>query len=218
LLIVGMKGFLYSLSLCMDLGLVNIAILKMGMERGFRSSFAIGLGSGIGDLIYLSLALAGLAVVFEYRAVSWILWLLGTPILLWLAWRMLRESMRAHKVRIDDEMSSAIDRTVGKRSEWKLFAAGIGLALSSPSLILAFAATSGAIVADVNVRDSQVWLPFIIGFFVAGLLWSVAMAWISSRSGKLLGAKVVRVLSFISAGIFLYFAWHVFYHGLQTLV
>ncbi|GIQ68285.1 lysine transporter LysE [Xylanibacillus composti] len=218
MLLVWFKGFLYSLSLCMDLGLVNVAILKLGLERGFRSSFALGLGSGIGDLIYLSLALAGLAVIFEYKAVSWGLWLLGTPVLLWLAWRMLRESMRSQAARTGQELASAVEQSVDKRSDWKLFAAGIGLALSSPSLILAFAATSGAIVASVNIRDTHIWLSFVTGFFTTGVLWSFVMAWISSRSGKLMGAKTVRVLSLISAGIFLYFAWHVFTHGLQTLL
>jgi L-lysine exporter family protein LysE/ArgO len=37
------SGFLLSLSLCLDLGIVNVAIIKTGIEKGFLPSLHIGL-------------------------------------------------------------------------------------------------------------------------------------------------------------------------------
>ncbi|MEK3913223.1 LysE family transporter [Paenibacillus sp. FSL H7-0331] len=58
---VGAQGF-FSLSLCFDLGMVNIAIMKTRMEREFKHSFMIGFGAFFGDLFYLSLALIGVSL------------------------------------------------------------------------------------------------------------------------------------------------------------
>lgn len=69
-----LQGFLFSLSLCLDLGLVNVAVLKTGIEKGLRPSFAIGFGSCFGDLFYLTLALLGVSVVFEITWVKRTLW------------------------------------------------------------------------------------------------------------------------------------------------
>lgn len=48
-----MQGLLFSLSLCFDLGMVNVAIVKAGVERGFKSSFMIGFGSCFGEITVL---------------------------------------------------------------------------------------------------------------------------------------------------------------------
>jgi L-lysine exporter family protein LysE/ArgO len=55
-----MTGFLLCLSLCMDLGIVNVAILRAGVNRGFLPSFMIGVGSSFGDLTYAVLSVMGL--------------------------------------------------------------------------------------------------------------------------------------------------------------
>src|SRR5690242_4467499 len=87
-------GFLLSVSLCLDLGVVNVAIFRMTLEHGARDGFLLGAGSLIGDLIYFTLALYGATALLEYRPVRWILWAGGTAVLLWLAWKMIRESFR----------------------------------------------------------------------------------------------------------------------------
>ena len=51
-------GFFLSLSLCLDIGLVNVAIISLTLSHGFRPGFWLGLGSCFGDLIYAALALA----------------------------------------------------------------------------------------------------------------------------------------------------------------
>lgn len=45
------NGFLLSLSLCLDIGIVNIAMMTAAMQRGYWTGLWLGMGSCIGDLI-----------------------------------------------------------------------------------------------------------------------------------------------------------------------
>ena len=60
-------GFFLSLSLCLDIGLVNVAMISLTLSHGFKPGFWLGLGSCIGDLIYAALALAGMAALAAVR-------------------------------------------------------------------------------------------------------------------------------------------------------
>lgn len=200
------EGFLFSLSLCFDLGMVNVAIMKTGMERGFKPSFMVGFGSCFGDLFYLSLALLGVSVIFEFTAVKWILWIVGSTVLFYLTYKMLRETWRAKEL----DSNKAV---VAERSLFRDWMAGAGLAMSSPTVIAWFAFVAGPIIAGSNMKQDGGLPAFVAGFFVAGLTWSVAVAAISSLSGALFKKTMVRALTFISALLFLYFAVKVFYTG-----
>ena len=59
------SGFLLSLSLCLDIGVANIAMITLAMQRGYLQGFALGLGTCFGDLIYAVLALAGMTVLLQ---------------------------------------------------------------------------------------------------------------------------------------------------------
>ena len=45
-------GFFLSLSLCLDIGLVNVACISLTLSHGFRPGFWLGIGSCFGDLAY----------------------------------------------------------------------------------------------------------------------------------------------------------------------
>lgn len=77
-------GFLLSISLCLDLGIVNIATIKAGTERGFIPALYIGLGAGIGDMIYAFLSLLGLSMILDNLFFRWFFWIGGTIILLYM--------------------------------------------------------------------------------------------------------------------------------------
>jgi len=57
------NGFLLSLSLCLDIGIANIAMITLAMQRGYFHGFWLGMGTCVGDLAYALLALAGMAVL-----------------------------------------------------------------------------------------------------------------------------------------------------------
>ena len=208
-----LQGFLFSLSLCFDLGIVNVAIMKTGIEKGFKPSFMIGFGSCFGDLMYLSLALIGFTFIFEIVIVKWTLWILGTLVLLYLTYKMLREA-------ISPKMIDANGRSAeNNRPSWREFLFGIGAALSSPSGIIWFAVVAGPIVGSLHIHHSGMMLfSFMLGFFFAGLLWSFVIAFISSQTGGLIASKYIRGISLASALLFLYFAIKVFLEGAKTIL
>jgi L-lysine exporter family protein LysE/ArgO len=91
------------------------------------------------------------------------------------------------------------------------------LAVSSPTLILSFAAIAGPVVADLDLRNTPVLTAFIAGFVCCGLLWSMLIAWLGSHTARL-GQGAVRAMSLLSAVLFLAFAVHLFWNGLQNLI
>jgi L-lysine exporter family protein LysE/ArgO len=203
------EGFLFSLSLCFDLGMVNVALMKTGMERGFKPSFMLGFGSCFGDLFYLSLALLGVSFVFEIPPVRWVLWIAGSIVLLFLTYKMLRESYKPKPLQTDG----------GAKAQSSLagFFMGAGLALSSPTGIVWFAFVAGPIMAGMNLTGG-ILFAFVAGFLAAGLAWSFGVALASSRFSSIAGPRIVRGLSFASAILFFYFAMKVFWGGLRDLV
>ncbi|MET5115201.1 LysE family transporter, partial [Burkholderia pseudomallei] len=86
-------GFFLSLSLCLHIGLVNVAMLSLTLSHGFWPGYWLGVGSGGGDLVYAALALAGLAVLLRFEAVRWVVWLGGGAVVLFLAWALARVAL-----------------------------------------------------------------------------------------------------------------------------
>ena len=82
------NGFLLSLSLCLDIGLANMAMITLAMSRGFSHGFWLGVGTCVGDLIYAMLAMAGMAVLLQFEMVRWSLWIFGSVTLIWLTIKM----------------------------------------------------------------------------------------------------------------------------------
>lgn len=205
------QGFLFSLSLCFDLGMVNVAIIKTGVERGFKHSFLIGFGSCFGDLFYLTLALIGFTAVFEIHFVKWVIWLLGTVILFYLTFKMTKDAVKPKELGFSE--TGALHR-----SKIRDFIFGIGVSISSPTVILWFAVVAGVIVGQINIQNQMTLISFVTGFFIAGLLWSLGIAIISSQTGKKLGKNFIRGISLLSAIVFLFFAVKVFWNGLETIL
>ena len=201
-------GFLLSLSLCMDLGLVNVVTLRISLTRNATAAFV--LGSVVGDLIYFALAVLGATALLALRPLRIGLWGFGTVTLLFLSYRAFREVLHPKMLDTDGAMPQT------KGSFVKLFATGAGLALASPSAILWFAAVGGSVIAGYGMPDGdnrRVLALFAAGFATAGIVWAAAFAYGASALKQLLGWRLVKVLSFASALLFLYFAADVFLRG-----
>ena len=205
------SGLLLSLSLCLDLGIVNVAIMKAGVERGALPALMIGLGSGLGDLVYASLSLFGISLLLQVLVVRWTLWIGGTLVLLYLMVTMIHHSLSPRTI---DAGTGIKDHISLKR----YFFWGIGLALSSPSAILWFATVGGSVIASTSMNSHASLLFFFGGFLTASNLWSVVLGFICHHGGRMMGPKLMRGFSLASGGLFLYFAIKVFVNGYQTLL
>jgi len=204
-------GFLLSLSLCLDLGLVNVAILRTSLQRGGLAGFLLGVGSCVGDLIYFTLAVFGASAVLRWQPLRFVLWIAGTSVLLWLTWRMAREVFRPRLIDLEGAGLAPDRNSIG------LLSTCAGLALASPSAILWFAAVGGSVIATAG-GDRHSLLRFAAGFFLAGMTWSGAFAFAAGALRRVLGANLLRVLSLAAALLFLYFAGIVFLQGVRELL
>jgi len=204
------NGFLLSLSLCLDIGIANIAMITLAMQRGFLKGFWLGLGTCVGDLIYAVAALAGMTVLLQFESVRWTLWLGGSALLVWFAVKMLLAAWRG------GHMEARADVVV--ESGWREFLRGIFLAMSSPTAILWFAAVGGVLISRSgggSLLDAGL---FLSGFFAAGLVWCLSLCGIASHGGRLLGDRLLTWSYLLSAAIFCYFAVYVFVSGYREFI
>ncbi|WP_274361919.1 LysE family transporter [Paenibacillus thermotolerans] len=210
------SGFALSLSLCLDLGTVNVAIIRAGVVRGFRPSFLIGVGSSFGDLTYAVLAATGITFLLGYEPVRWFLWLGGTAALLYFTIGMVKAAWKPKALQNVSDDAAGNGRDNDKR--WKDFFWGYGLAMSSPTAILWFATVGGSVIANSPVRGAGALSVFFAGFFAASIVWSLGVAALSSAGGRSFGPVFIRVISVLSALLFLYLAVHVFINGYVQLI
>ncbi|MGF6700012.1 L-lysine exporter family protein LysE/ArgO [Paraburkholderia sp. MM5496-R1] len=208
-------GFFLSLSLCLDIGLVNVAIISLTLSHGFRPGFWLGLGSCVGDLIYATLALAGMAALLQFESVRWVVWIGGAAILLFLTWKMAREAMFPAAAQA---VAGEGDAAAPHQSAWRGFLRGVLLAVSSPSAILWFAAVGGALIAKAGATSPTTALIFLGGFFLGGLCWTLFICGLGSHGRKRAGAGLLRACHVLSALLFAYFSYSVIVNGYRDLI
>jgi L-lysine exporter family protein LysE/ArgO len=206
------SGFALALSVCLDLGLVNVTILRTALRDGARAALWVGLGSCFGDIAYFALSAAGVTAALSWGPARWILWIGGTVFLGWLVARSVREALRPHAIALDGGEPRAAPPS------WRrAFALGLGLALASPTSILWFAAVGGSVIAASAARRELLW-PLAAGFYAGGVAWSIALAYGAAALGRAGGPRVVRWLSAASAVVFAILAVVVFRDGLRAAI
>ncbi len=205
-------GFMLALSLCLDIGIVNVAIIKTAIDRGFRRSFYVGLGSTAGDLIYASLSILGIGMLLAIKWFRMTLWIGGTLVLLMLCAHIIIQLVRKNSAGIDemDNLTQA-----GKRNNYFIY--GMILALSSPSAIIWYISAGGSMIATVPMHSRFDYIDFLGGFGCASLMWGVIISWISYKSASLFSSRVRSILSIISAMLFLILAIIIFIKGFHTM-
>ena len=216
MLAIATKGFLLSISLCLDIGIVNAALINTGLRKGLRPALLMGLGSCFGDLFYALLSLLGMSLLFSFTPVRWVMWLGGGAVLLWLAWKMTRAAWREFHQPSSHAAGQAEDGTV--RSSQAEFWRGLLMALASPSSLLWFAAVGGSIIAQSTDGSSLSASVFLSGFFLGGVVWSSFLAWLASHGQKLVGHRLLLYCNAASAALFAYLALGVIVNGYQTLL
>lgn len=219
MLLVVLSGLLLSLSLCLDLGIVNTAIINRGLRDGVGAAFFIGLGSCFGDLIYATLSALGMVVIFNYTPVRWLLWLGGGAVLLWLSLSMARSAWRDYRqqrtlsLETQDQSAPVVATAAGRN-----FISGVGMALASPSSLLWFAAVGGTLIAQATDGSSSQVALFLSGFFAGGVLWTLLMSILIKFGRGALKGRLSLYCSAISAVLFAGFAIQVIVNGYQTLL
>ncbi|BAO85752.1 LysE family translocator [Caballeronia cordobensis] len=208
-------GFFLSLSLCLDIGIANVAIISLALTHGFKPGFVLGLGSCFGDLAYAALALAGMSALLQFEPVRWGVWIGGSIVLLFLTWKMAREALNPASA---PPVEGEANFTVPRPKHWKSFVRGCLLAVSSPSAILWFAAVGGALIAKAGATSPISASVFLAGFFAGGLGWTLFVCTLASHGRKRAGTQLLRACHVMSAVLFAYFAYSVIVNGYRDLI
>ena len=203
------SGFVLCLSLCLDLGAVNIAILNTGLARGGWAAWWVGFGSSLGDLFYALVSGALVAWLARYAAIRAGLWLGGGLILFAMAWKTWQGAAGKH-LALAPAQTGARTKAADPVPAWRDALRGLGVMLASPSAILWFAGLGGPVIAGEYRRADGLagntrlqW--FFGGFFTASLTYSVAiallLAWGRRHVGDGLAQQVARASALLFAAL-----------------
>jgi threonine/homoserine/homoserine lactone efflux protein len=166
------------------------ALVARIISTGTRGVLPFLFGMWIGDALWLTVAVAGLAAVAEtfnhvFLAIKW----LGVGYLLYLAWRMWTCS--------PDQSVRELPET---RSSLKLFLAALSVALGNPKIMMFYIALLPSII-NIGAVTVVGWFELVAcQFFV---LMTVNIAWmlLAGRARQLLKSRrAVQMANRVSAG------------------
>lgn len=166
------------------------ALVARVISKGFRDVFPFLAAMWIGEAIWLSLAVFGLAVVaqsfhYVFVAVKWA----GVAYLLYLAWKMWFAPMKVE----DNDLPS-------RDSPLQLFLAGMAVTLGNPKIMMFYLALLPTIIdlASITlVGWAELTLTMAVVLIVVDFAWILAAA----QARRLLkSARAVRIANRISAG------------------
>jgi chemosensory pili system protein ChpE len=146
-------------------GAVFAESLRRGMRGGFRSAFAVQVGSLVGDATWAVLGLTGVGALFLLDGVRVPLMMVGALLTVALGAVSLRASLRPAG-------GAPADASAGSDPSRGGLSVGAAMSLTNPMNVVywagAAAAVSGAVGADPSWQAMAV---FFSGFFIASLLW-----------------------------------------------
>ncbi|RFC68542.1 MULTISPECIES: LysE family translocator [Mesorhizobium] len=167
------------------------ALVARVISRGMRDVFPFILAMWIGEAIWLSLAVFGLAVVAQafHQAFVLLKWA-GVFYLLYLAWKMWNAPAAT-----DAEELPKSDSAI------KLFAAGMAVTLGNPKIMLFYLALLPTII-DLNSVTILGWAELTLTMFAVLAVIDIGWALVAAQARKFMKSpKAVRSANRISAGL-----------------
>ena len=165
------------------------ALVARVISKGFRDVFPFLLAMWIGEAIWLSFAVFGLAMVAQtFHAAFVAVKLVGVAYLAYLAWKMWTAPVEANAGELPKEDSPL-----------KLFFAGMAVTLGNPKIMMFYLALLPTIIdlASVTVVG---WLELTLTMAV--VLVAIDLAWVlaAAQARKLLKSKrAMRIANRVSA-------------------
>lgn len=167
------------------------ALVARALGSGFRSSLAMALGLVVGDLLYLSAAVLGLAFLAQafglaFLVVKW----LGIAYLVYLAWQFWNAGITAER----------IEAGKGSGGFFSSFLAGLVVTLGNPKTMVFYLALLPTVVDLASVRPVDFLV--LAGLTVAVLLVVlVPYLLLAANARKLLARpRALRALNRVAAG------------------
>lgn len=194
-------GLLLSLSLCLDIGVVNVALINTAIRDGVRAAALFALGSCVGDLLYAIASLLGIGLLLQYAMVRLVVYAAGMAVLLAMSAMAARAALR-----VEEDATDEPDGNGNGRNHGRMFLYGLGITLASPSAIVWFAAVGGSLIAQSDVHTAASLIALLAGFFSGSALWCVFIIGVAAHGGRAFGWRFRQACHALSAALFLYFA------------
>lgn len=157
-----LKSLVLGLAIAAPLGPIGALCINRVLERGFWAGVAGGLGTGLADAAYATLAALGFAAFSDLLSrIDLPLRLVGGIFMLWLGWRSLRpgQPRAAARVSARDLLGTTI--------------ATFLLTVTNPMTILSFAALFAGLGLASGKGGS---FPVVAGVFAGSMLWWVVLS------------------------------------------
>jgi threonine/homoserine/homoserine lactone efflux protein len=165
------------------------ALVARVLTRGFREVLPFLAAMWLGEALWLTCAVAGLAVVARTLGMVFVaIKFIGVAYLLFLAWKMWFAPTHISK----DELPSS-------QSPWRLFGAGLAITLGNPKIMVFYLALLPTII-DLNRVSPVAWIELTAVTLL--VLMSVDLAWalLAVRARRLLTSrKAVKIANRTSA-------------------
>ena len=167
------------------------ALVARVITRGFREVSPFLFAMWIGEAIWLSCAIFGLAFIAEtfqwaFLAIKYA----GVIYLLYLAWKMWTAPVAVHEGDIPQAAS-----------HWKLFLAGMAVTLGNPKIMIFYLALLPTII-DLSAVSLVGWAELTITMLLVLVAVDIAWAMAASHARRLLrSARAVRIANRASASL-----------------
>lgn len=166
------------------------ALVARVISKGFRDVFPFLAAMWIGEAIWLSLAVFGLAVVAQsFHVVFVVIKWAGVAYLAWLAFKMWTAPV---VVQGEDELPR-------QDSPWRLFLAGMAVTLGNPKIMMFYLALLPTIV-DLASVGLLGWMELTATMAVVLIVIDLAWVLAAAQARRLLrSARAMRVANRVSA-------------------
>ncbi|TCU26887.1 threonine/homoserine/homoserine lactone efflux protein [Rhizobium azibense] len=166
------------------------ALVARVLSKGTRDVLPFLAAMWIGEAIWLTCAVAGLAAVagtfhLAFVAIKW----LGVCYLLYLAWKMWFASHDASEEKLPEARSTA-----------KLFLAGMTVTLGNPKIMMFYVALLPSII-DIHSVTIVGWTELVATMFVVLIVIDLSWALLAAKArGFLKSRRAIRIANRASAG------------------
>ena len=161
-------------------------------------------------MVYAVGSLSLVSLLLAHRGVRIVLWIGGSAVLLWLAVKMLRETWHPRQLAVANA-GDAGGKPAGARIRAR---DDVGAEFADLDSLV----RRGRRQHHRRARRSAALLPFLSGFFFAGVCWTILIATLTGYAHRRLSTSFVRGLSLASAILFCYFAVVVFVNGYREFI
>jgi len=166
------------------------ALVARVLSKGYRDVLPFLAAMWVGEAIWLSFAVAGLAAIAEsfhavFVAIKWI----GVAYLLYLAWKMWFT-----------EPAGAGEDLPENRSALKMFFAGLTVTLGNPKIMMFYVALLPSII-DLGGVTLTGWLELVAAMFLVLVVVDLAWVLLAAKARQFLKSpRAVRIANRVSAG------------------